>query len=426
MATTDRIDLKERFSDGKTPTGADFSELIDEIRSATTVTSSTALPVSTDVAVEGTDTTGLVSPAGVKAHVDNRLATRGEAEAGTTHEKMMTPLRTRQAINQQVPSFRDTAIRAVRGRVNGAYDTLLKLYNYITNSFYNRAQSDDRYDKKMDSISGSRITSGINAVNVTVGKLPDSTLPLISNVQIASNARIDGSKLAPDYISAADFRYDGDVVANNRLPFVQRLAFRSDRIETIRYPVYLTHIGLEFLDANGGALGEFDQLAYRVYAHFFNGGDGSRMGGLSGDFIKFINAYTVFTGLSRNSTPVQSGLVSIPSNSGNVVYNSGSFLDTTPYSTDASFLARKPAIALLNVLNYGIGHEYDQASRRIQTGYRVNLFVKRVFSEAYAAPKLKLYFYGRWNRSNVNATPTASSPNHWSRTVDLSQYEHLT
>ena len=38
MATTDRIDLKERCFDGKTPRGADCLELIDEMSRTTSIT----------------------------------------------------------------------------------------------------------------------------------------------------------------------------------------------------------------------------------------------------------------------------------------------------------------------------------------------------------------------------------------------------
>ena len=171
MATNDRTDLKERFADGQTPSGTDFSELIDEIRTQTPTETATALPVSTEVAADGTDTTGLVSPSGVKAHIDSRLATPAEAQVGDSHEKLMTPLRTKEAINLQVPSFITTAKNSILGGIFSTYDTLYKLYTYIRTNYYNRATSDARYDKQTDNISGTSITSGINASKITTGTL---------------------------------------------------------------------------------------------------------------------------------------------------------------------------------------------------------------------------------------------------------------
>ena len=92
----------------------------------------------------------IASGAGLKAHVDSRLATPGETTSGTSHEKLMTPRRTREAIDAQVPSFINTLRNTLLGGVSSSYNTLRKLYNYITNSFYNRSQSDARYDRRTD------------------------------------------------------------------------------------------------------------------------------------------------------------------------------------------------------------------------------------------------------------------------------------
>ncbi len=371
MATIDKQSLKQKFRDGAKPTGTDFADLIDTIQSGAPSESAPPLPVSNSVAEEGTDTTGLVSPAGVKAQIDSRLVTQAEAQAGRDNTKLMTPLRTREAINLQVPLLITTATNRILGGISSAYNTLQKLYTYITNSFYNRSQSDARYDRRTDRISGSRIVRGVNAGVITEGTLSNDRLSNITNTQIATNADIASHKLALDYVNAADFRYNGNVVTNLKHPFVESppptnpLGGPSDgipQVRTTRFPVYLTHIGLEFLKrkSNGDyeVIDEFDQLAYRVYSHFFTGGDGSKLGGFSGDFIKFQNAYSVFTGL-RDSTPIQGGLIRIPAETGNVLFLGGSSHNTTPSSADTSFLGRKAAISLLNILNYGINFNQE-------------------------------------------------------------------
>ena len=190
MATLDKETLKSKFADGQKPRGEDFSDLIDTIQSGIPEVSTTLVPVSAQIATEGTDTTGFVSPSGVKAYVDGQRATQGEAQAGTGHEKLMTPLRAKEAISFQVPPLitiaSNSVLNTLRNGVSTAYNTLKKLYNYINSNFYNRSQSDSRYDRKIDNISGTRISSGINASNVTTGTLSSTRIPNLDTSKITS------------------------------------------------------------------------------------------------------------------------------------------------------------------------------------------------------------------------------------------------
>ena len=122
MATLDKQSLKQKFSDGAKPTGEDFADLIDTIQSGAPSESAPSLPVSEQAAAEGTDTTGLASPSGVKAHVDSRLATQAEAQAGTDSAKLMTPLQTKEAISTQVPSFTNALRSSILGDISSAYN----------------------------------------------------------------------------------------------------------------------------------------------------------------------------------------------------------------------------------------------------------------------------------------------------------------
>ena len=99
MATLDKETLKRKFADGEKPTGEDFSDLIDTIQSGSAEVSTTIVPVSDQTASEGTNTTGFISSSGVKAYVDGQRATQAEAQAGTSNDKLMTPLRTDESIN---------------------------------------------------------------------------------------------------------------------------------------------------------------------------------------------------------------------------------------------------------------------------------------------------------------------------------------
>ena len=67
-----------------------------------------------------------------------------------------------------------------------AYNTLKRLYDYINNNFYNRSQSDARYDRRTDNIAGNRITSGINANNVTAGTLSSTRIPSLDASKITA------------------------------------------------------------------------------------------------------------------------------------------------------------------------------------------------------------------------------------------------
>ena len=53
------------------------------------------------------------------------------------------------------------------------------------------------------------------------------------------------------------------------------------------HAVYLTDIQINFLQSNNTSIiGEFDTLAYQIYAHFFTGPDGAHVSGsFSGTFI---------------------------------------------------------------------------------------------------------------------------------------------
>ena len=81
MAILDKETLKQQFADGKKPTGEDFSDLIDTIQSGAPEVATSIVPVSDAVAAGGENTTGFVSPSGVKAYVNGQLATAGEAES---------------------------------------------------------------------------------------------------------------------------------------------------------------------------------------------------------------------------------------------------------------------------------------------------------------------------------------------------------
>ena len=69
MATLDKETLKSSFADGEKPTGEDFSDLIDTIRSGSPEVATSIVPVSKPVVfvAAATNTTGFVSPSGVKA-----------------------------------------------------------------------------------------------------------------------------------------------------------------------------------------------------------------------------------------------------------------------------------------------------------------------------------------------------------------------
>ena len=131
MATLDQASLKQQFKDGAKPTGQDFADLIDTIQSGAPTEGTAPTPVSSQVAIEGTDTTGLVSPAGLKAHIDARLSEKGEAEAGTDATKLMTPLRTKEAISSQASPLITAAKNSLLGGVISSYNTLYKLYAYL-------------------------------------------------------------------------------------------------------------------------------------------------------------------------------------------------------------------------------------------------------------------------------------------------------
>ena len=195
----DKASLKSKFADGKKPTGEDFSDLIDTI-AAGTPTATTVTTASKSAAIAGTDNTRPVTPAGVKAHVDERLANEGQATGGGrapkgTNRWLMTPERTKQAIAAQVPAFITAAKAAILGGVSASYDTLQKLFNYITNSFYNRTQSDARYDQKTDTLAASRLT----------GTLDEARIPNLSPSKLKAN-NLDGTELNTSLNATDTFR----------------------------------------------------------------------------------------------------------------------------------------------------------------------------------------------------------------------------
>ena len=202
----DRASLKSKFADGKKPTGEDFSDLIDTI-AAGTPTATTVTTASKSAAIAGTDNTRPVTPAGVKAHVDERLANEGQATAGRaapagTNRWLMTPERTKQAIAAQVPAFVNAAKNTILGGVLSSYDTLKKLFDYINNSFYNRTQSDARYDRKTDSLAASRLSGTINKDRIPglpASKLRSGTLSAAVKVQNDSVIDLDASKLTGNH-----------------------------------------------------------------------------------------------------------------------------------------------------------------------------------------------------------------------------------
>ena len=146
MAKKTAEELKKVFADGERPTGDDFSDLIDSTHGGGTET--TIVPVSEQIAQAGTNSTGFVSPAGVKAYVEGQKATKGEAEAGTSHGKLMTPLRTKEALTAQVSPLLTTFKSSVLGGISATYNTLKKVFDYVNSTFYTRSQSDTRYERK--------------------------------------------------------------------------------------------------------------------------------------------------------------------------------------------------------------------------------------------------------------------------------------
>ena len=163
MAKKTAEELKKVFADGERPTGDDFSNLIDSTHGGGT--SATIVPVSTQIAQNGTNSTGFVSPAGVKAYVDAQKATKGEAEAGLDNNKLITPLRAKEAITTQVTPLLTTLKNSVLGGVSTTYNTLQKLLAYVISNFYTRSQSDTRYERK------GTVQGGVSTTYNTLQKL---------------------------------------------------------------------------------------------------------------------------------------------------------------------------------------------------------------------------------------------------------------
>ena len=272
MATLDKETLKSRFADGEKPTGEDFSDLIDTIRSGAAEGGTSTLPVSDAVSAEGTNTTGFVSPSGVKAHVDGRRATHAEAHEGADHRKLMTPLRVKQAITFQVtPGIAEVKDSLLDG-VATTYNTLRKLYDYITSKFYSRTDSDRLFDKKTDRIAGGRIASGINAAHISSGRLSADRLP-------NTHFQFRGAPLT---------NWTGDDTGNERSGPYMGGSTLSFRFRTIR-------LKLRRVDANGNdrPLSAAHAFQYKVII-LQQDGTTTSLHSVIGDFVKVAGSIAYF------------------------------------------------------------------------------------------------------------------------------------
>ena len=197
-SSTDKEALKSRFSDGKKPTGKDFSNLIDSINTETGTGSFE--PVSITKAVQGSDNTGGISALGLKKHVNQRLATEAEAtrgakntDGGASSERdstglplLMTPYATKSAFNSLIASRVLQLKNEILGGVETALNTLKKLITHIRANYYTRIQSDGRYDITSTPLSTARIASGsitndklgtnIHGDKIKIGSIPSSRL----------------------------------------------------------------------------------------------------------------------------------------------------------------------------------------------------------------------------------------------------------
>ena len=130
----------------------------------------------------------------------------------------------------------NSVLNTLRNGVLTTYNTLQKLYNYITNSFYNRSQSDSRYDRKTDNISGSRIvpysitSTKIGNNEVRVGNIGTGAVIGANNIiprtatKISANSighedvglrQIQNKHLAPDLDAS---KITAGVLSKDRLP----------------------------------------------------------------------------------------------------------------------------------------------------------------------------------------------------------------
>ena len=233
------------------------------------------MPVSDQVAAEGTNTTGFVSPSGVKAYVNGQQATQGEAEASTSNEKLMTPLRTKQAVATQVPPLITSATNGLLGGVFATYNTLQKLYTYITNSFYNAHQSDARYDKKTDTISGTRLQH-IDASKITSGRFLQERLPL------------------------TDFQFRGypltNWTGNNSGSERSGPTSQGNFNLIVTYPWKLKDMQFELLSSNGSNVGEGAYFHYKLFIAQDTASTRTVHTYKTGDWLKMPNKNNAFFG----------------------------------------------------------------------------------------------------------------------------------
>ena len=186
MAQKTAEELKKVFADGKRPTGDDFGDLIDSTHGGGTQT--TIVPVSKQIAEAGTNSTGFVSPAGVKAYVDGQKATKGEAEVGVSEDKLMTPLRTKEALTSQVTPLLTTLQNTILGGISTTYDTLQKLLTYLNNTFYTKTQSDALYVKKAETEGTEKNYGGIQRASTSLHRVASNRNKNSYKLASASNS----------------------------------------------------------------------------------------------------------------------------------------------------------------------------------------------------------------------------------------------
>ncbi len=224
MSVLDKENLKAKFSNGQKPTGEDFSDLIDSIQIGTP-DSGNIIPVSNQIAITGTDSTGVLSPAGLAAHINSRLATQGAAETGVAtrtgqHATLMTPARTSQAISYQVPSLVEQGIYRLRDGVSSSYNTLRKMFLLIVNHYYSRTRSDMRYYQRSAAHGGEAATDSIDTriASSSVAEYGTNTTDLMSPKRTVES-----------------IKYNTAFVARGSLKRVWRSQIRAPRSETFAH-----------------------------------------------------------------------------------------------------------------------------------------------------------------------------------------------